>query len=92
MDVYDFKAIGRFPVSGPKYFITAPPASMYRTVALFLLARFQIGDRLVLALISVMRTLILELSRRGVMDADEFFMILQQAAAGHREAGTRMPP
>jgi len=30
------------------------------------------GDRLVLGLISVVRTLILELSKRGVLDADEF--------------------
>jgi hypothetical protein len=45
------------------------------------------GDRLVLALISVMRTLILELSKRGVLDADEFVTILQQTAIAHREAG-----
>jgi hypothetical protein len=45
------------------------------------------GDRLVLALISVLRTLILELSKRGVLDADEFVTILQQTAIAHREAG-----
>jgi hypothetical protein len=45
------------------------------------------GDRLVLALISVVRTLIFDLSRRGVLDADEFCVMLQQMAAAHREAG-----
>jgi hypothetical protein len=45
------------------------------------------GDRLVLALVSVLRTLILELSKRGVLDADEFVTILQQTAITHREAG-----
>ena len=45
------------------------------------------GDRLVLALISVLRTLVLELSRRGVMDADEFVYIVQQTAIAHRESG-----
>ena len=45
------------------------------------------GDRLVLALISVLRTLILELDKRGALDAEEFALILQQTAAGHREMG-----
>ncbi len=45
------------------------------------------GDRLVLALVSVLRTLILELSKRGVMDADEFVYIVQQTAIAHRESG-----
>ena len=45
------------------------------------------GDRLVLALISVVRTLVLELSKRGVLDGEEFALILQQTAATHREAG-----
>jgi hypothetical protein len=45
------------------------------------------GDRLVLGLISVVRTLIVELSKRGVLDADDFVYILQQTAATHREAG-----
>ena len=45
------------------------------------------GDRLVLALISVVRTLVIELSKRGVLDAEEFALILQQTAATHREAG-----
>ena len=45
------------------------------------------GDRLVLATISVLRTLVLELSRRGVIDAHEFLSIVQQTAIAHREAG-----
>jgi hypothetical protein len=45
------------------------------------------GDRLVLALISVLRTLVLELSKRGVLDADEFAYIVQQTAIAHRETG-----
>ena len=45
------------------------------------------GDRLVLALISVLRTLVLELSRRGVMDPDEFVYIVQQTAIAHRQSG-----
>ena len=42
---------------------------------------------MVLALISVMRTLVLELSRRNVIDADEFVSIVQQTAIAHRESG-----
>jgi hypothetical protein len=45
------------------------------------------GDRLVMALISVFRTLILELSKRNLIDADEFASIVQQTAIAHREAG-----
>jgi hypothetical protein len=45
------------------------------------------GDRLVLALISVMRTLILELSKKGVLDAEDFAVKLQQIAITHRQAG-----
>ena len=45
------------------------------------------GDRLVLALISVFRTLILELSKRKLIDADEFANVVQQTALAHREAG-----
>jgi hypothetical protein len=45
------------------------------------------GDRLVLAIISVLRTLILELSKRGLLDADEFIGIVQQSAIAHRELG-----
>lgn len=39
-----------------------------------------------LALISVVRTLVLELSKKGVIDADEFVSILQQSAIAHRES------
>jgi hypothetical protein len=45
------------------------------------------GDRLVLALISAFRTLVLELSKRGVLDAEDFATMLQQTAVAHREAG-----
>ncbi len=45
------------------------------------------GDRLVLALISAFRMLVLDLSRRGVMDQDDFISLLQQTAVAHRETG-----
>lgn len=45
------------------------------------------GDRLVLAMISVLRTLIFDLSRKGVIDADEFILMVQQTAITHRESG-----
>ena len=45
------------------------------------------GDRLVLALISVFRTLIVELDKRDVLDADEFIHVVQQTAAAHRQSG-----
>jgi hypothetical protein len=45
------------------------------------------GDRLVLATISVLRTLIVELSRRGVLDQAEFVALVQETAIAHREAG-----
>lgn len=45
------------------------------------------GDRLVLATISVLRTLVHELSARGVMDPDEFVTKLQTIAVAHRETG-----
>jgi hypothetical protein len=45
------------------------------------------GDRLVLATISVMRTLIHELSARGIMDQAEFVTKLQTIAIAHRAAG-----
>jgi hypothetical protein len=45
------------------------------------------GDRLLLGLISVVRTLVLELSKKGVLNADEFVGILQQSAIAHRESG-----
>jgi hypothetical protein len=40
-----------------------------------------------LATISVLRTLVLELSRRGLLDQGEFVAILQTTAAAHPEAG-----
>jgi hypothetical protein len=40
-----------------------------------------------MALISVFRTLILELSKRNLIDADEFASIVHQTAIAHREAG-----
>jgi hypothetical protein len=45
------------------------------------------GDRLVLALISAFRTLVFDLSRRGVIDQDEFIAMLQETAITHRETG-----
>ena len=45
------------------------------------------GDRLVLATISVLRTLIHELSERGIMDQAEFATKLQTIAIAHRESG-----
>lgn len=45
------------------------------------------GDRLVLALISAFRALVFDLSRRGVIDQDEFIAMLQQTAITHRETG-----
>lgn len=45
------------------------------------------GDRLVLALISAFRTLVLDLSRRGVLDQSEFVGLLRETADAHREAG-----
>lgn len=44
------------------------------------------GDRLVLALISAFRTLVVELSRKGVIDQGEFIQLLQQTAITHRDA------
>ena len=45
------------------------------------------GDRLVLATISVLRTLVHELSRRGVLDQMEFVTLVQTTAITHRETG-----
>jgi hypothetical protein len=45
------------------------------------------GDRLVLALISAFRTLVFDLSRRGVLDQNEFIAMLQETAITHREHG-----
>jgi hypothetical protein len=45
------------------------------------------GDRLVLGMLSVLRTLVMELSKSGAIDHHEFVTIVQQTAAAHREAG-----
>lgn len=45
------------------------------------------GDRLVLALISAFRTLVLELSRKGVIDQNDFISMLHETAIAHREQG-----
>ena len=45
------------------------------------------GDRLVLALISAFRTLVFDLSKRGVIDQDQFIAMLQETAITHREHG-----
>jgi hypothetical protein len=45
------------------------------------------GDRLVLALISVVRTLVMDLHRRGVIDGHEFVTLVQETAITHRESG-----
>ena len=45
------------------------------------------GDRLVLALISAFRTLVFDLSRKGVIDHDQFVAMLQETAITHREHG-----
>jgi hypothetical protein len=45
------------------------------------------GDRLVLGLISVVRTLILDLSQKGVLDVDDFVFKVRQVAETHREMG-----
>lgn len=44
-------------------------------------------DCLVLAAISVARTLVLELSRRGVLDHSQCVALVQETAIAHREAG-----
>jgi hypothetical protein len=45
------------------------------------------GDRLVLGMISVFRTLVVELSKNGVIDLDEFVTTVQETAVAHRETG-----
>lgn len=45
------------------------------------------GDRLVLGLLSAFRTLVLELSKKGAIDASEFASILKETASAHREGG-----
>jgi len=45
------------------------------------------GDRLVLATISVLRTLVLELSRKGLIEVGELVGPIQETAASHRGSG-----
>lgn len=45
------------------------------------------GDRLVLGMLSVMRTLIMDLHQRGALDAHEFVTKVQETVIAHREAG-----
>ena len=45
------------------------------------------GDRLVLATISVLRTLVFDLSRRGILDQAQFVALVQETAIAHREVG-----
>ena len=45
------------------------------------------GDRLLLGLLLAFRTLVMELSKYGVLDHNEFVHVLQQTAETHRENG-----
>jgi hypothetical protein len=45
------------------------------------------GDRLVLGLGSVVRTLIVDSHRRGLLDVDDFVFKVRQVAETHREMG-----
>lgn len=45
------------------------------------------GDRLVLGMLSVFRTLVIELHNKGILDAFEFVRTVQETAIAHREAG-----
>jgi hypothetical protein len=45
------------------------------------------GDRLVLGMLSVFRTLVGELSRNGAIDYNHFIGVVQQTAIAHRQAG-----
>jgi len=45
------------------------------------------GDRLVLGMLSAFRTLVLVLSKNGVIELDEYVTALQQTAADHRRTG-----
>ena len=45
------------------------------------------GDRLLLGLLSAFRTLVMELSKNGALDPNEFVYVLQQTADAHRETG-----
>ncbi len=46
-----------------------------------------LGDRLVLGMLSAFRTLVLQLSENGAIDLDAYVTALQQTAAEHRSAG-----
>jgi hypothetical protein len=45
------------------------------------------GDRLVLGMLSVFRTLVAELSRNGAIDYNHFITVVQQTAITHRQTG-----
>jgi hypothetical protein len=45
------------------------------------------GDRLLLGLLSAFRTLVMELSKNGALEQNEFVHVLQQTAEAHRETG-----
>jgi hypothetical protein len=45
------------------------------------------GDRLVLGMLSAVRTLVLLLAKNGAIDLDEYVTFLQQIAAEHRQTG-----
>ena len=45
------------------------------------------GDILVLGMLSALRTLVLVLSKHGVIEVDEYVTALQQTAAEHRQTG-----
>jgi hypothetical protein len=45
------------------------------------------GDRLVLGMLSALRTLVLLLSKNGVIDVDQYVTMLQKTAADHRRTG-----
>lgn len=45
------------------------------------------GDRLILALISSFRLLVLLMDRKGLIEQEELIAMIQQVAAIHRETG-----
>jgi hypothetical protein len=45
------------------------------------------GDKLVLATVTVLRTLIIELDRAGAMSVGTFLAAVHDSVAAHREAG-----
>jgi hypothetical protein len=85
-------------LSGSSAFQDKPKGLMYSLLVLFLTspesecASMQNapkipGDRLVLGMISVFRTLVVELSKNGAIDLDEFITAIQETAAAHRDTG-----